>query len=670
MPMENLRINTLLFKFPNPEHNTFDGFQSVKKEYTNKVLKFFRVRNYLAATNFVGDVEVYVKVKDETYRNTNFVLFNRFCLKLNYNHIYNQPELVVSYGRTMRLCKYSLQKLSTIYANNYNQLQYADNVASPLQLVNKVLHSYRLDPEGNSVHLRIRTLKGIEKDQNENPQAPSIDKKTLFPIVNRSLQAFFGIPVNDDSYRNRNRYTRYLTEINNFIQKYLNEDFRKIIPIQDQFTQVEPYAISPTKADLLFGSSYHNNIPRQGLNNGTYQQPSANDVVLFFIYPENFRQSTLTKLYNYFTNECGTREPKYKGLIQYIGITAHGIGKFSITYNPNNSNAADEIARQLDAPERLERLNNSNASFLCIYLSPISKTNTDPEKHELYYQVKETLLRRNIASQCIDTNKLLLQIDSDNFKYTIQNMSVAINAKLGGTPWIIAGEQQRDLIIGVGAFRQNNHQYIGAAFVFNNVGAFNQYTYFRNDNLKMLAGAILLKIQEYTRLAESPSRLILHYYKRINKDEEHIIDEILQQLNLDIPVYILTINETESESVFVFDQADTNLMPISGRYVALGNDNYLLCNNIRYENTRYPVKDFAFPIKIHIYCKTPNALTPQIKLELLTQVYQFSRIYWKSVSQQNIPVTILYPKMIAEIMPHFRQKGVTEYIPQNRLWFL
>ena len=345
MPMENLRINTLLFKFPNPEHNTFDGFQSVKKEYTNEVLKFFRVRNYLAATNFVGDVEVYIKVKDENYNNTRFVLFNRFYLKLNYNHIYNQPELVVSYGRTMRLCKYSLQKLSTIYANNYNQLQYADNVASPLQLVNKVLHSYRLDPEGNSVHLRIRTLKGIEKDQNENPQAPSIDKKTLFPIVNRSLQAFFGIPVNDDSYRNRNRYTRYLTEINNFIQKYLNEDFRKIIPIQDQFTQVEPYAISPTKADLLFGSSYHNNIPRQGLNNGTYQQPSANDVVLFFIYPENFRQSTLTKLYNYFTNECGTREPKYKGLIQYIGITAHGIGKFSITYNPNNSNAADEIAR-------------------------------------------------------------------------------------------------------------------------------------------------------------------------------------------------------------------------------------------------------------------------------------------------------------------------------------
>ena len=171
-------------------------------------------------------------------------------------------------------------------------------------------------------------------------------------------------------------------------------------------------------------------------------------------------------------------------------------------------------------------------------------------------------------------------------------------------------------------------------------------------------------------MEESPRRIIIHYYKQMNKEEEHVIDGVLEELNLDIPVYVLNINGTESESVFVFDMASQDRMPISGRYVALGNDNYLLCNNIRYEDTRYPVMDFAFPIKIHIYCKTPSALTQPVKLELLQQVYQFSRIYWKSVSQQNMPVTIMYPKMLAEIMPHFSQKGVTEHIPNNRLWFL
>jgi hypothetical protein len=45
--------------------------------------------------------------------------------------------------------------------------------------------------------------------------------------------------------------------------------------------------------------------------------------------------------------------------------------------------------------------------------------------------------------------------------------------------------------------------------------------------------------------------------------------------------------------------------------------------------------------------------------ELIDQVYQFSRIYWKSVKQQGLPVTIKYPEMIAEIIPHFNDPKYT-----------
>nr|WP_297655712.1 hypothetical protein [uncultured Prevotella sp.] len=54
--------------------------------------------------------------------------------------------------------------------------------------------------------------------------------------------------------------------------------------------------------------------------------------------------------------------------------------------------------------------------------------------------------------------------------------------------------------------------------------------------------------------------------------------------------------------------------------------------------------------------------------ELIGQVYQFSRIYWKSVKQQGLPVTIKYPEMIAEIMPHF--ESPTIYPDSKSLWFL
>lgn len=666
--MEDLHINSLLVQFPEPKDNTLEGFQQVKKEYTAKILSFFRAHNYLASTNFVGDVQVYVKVKQETYGNLPFTLYNRFGLKLDYNHIYRQPELVMSYERTMRLCQSSLQQLSAQFAADQ------EHTASPLPLINKVVHAYYMDDEKKNIHLRVRSIKSIEKEQNENPQATVYDKAQLYPIINRPLQTLFGIPSNNE--RDKNRYTRYLAEINRFIHDHLMADFRRLIPFQDQFTKVDFGQIPPSSAELIFGKAHHNTTPRYGLNNGTYQQPAARDVVIFFLHPDTFTSQQLKSLYDYFINGYG-KDSAYKGLSQYLGITPHGLPKFSFAYNPNDPHAVEHIVAQLDSTERMEHLHNPDTTFLCIYLSPISKSNSDTEKHELYYRVKETLLRRNIASQCIDTNKLLEQINADtqhsryNFKYSLQNMSVAINAKLGGSPWILAGNSQRDLIIGIGAFRQNNHQYIGAAFVFSNVGVFNQYAYFSQNSIELLAGAMQQKIEGFTKLAEgSPQRLILHYYKQINRKEEQVIDSVLQQLNLDIPVYVLNINETESESVFAFDMADRNRMPISGRYVLLGNNNYLLCNNVRYENLRYPIKEFAFPIKINIYCKTPNALTPQVKLELLTQVYQFSRIYWKSVSQQNLPVTIMYPKMIAEIMPHFCHKGVTEHIPNNRLWFL
>src|SRR5699024_12229796 len=35
--------------------------------------------------------------------------------------------------------------------------------------------------------------------------------------------------------------------------------------------------------------------------------------------------------------------------------------------------------------------------------------------------------------------------------------------------------------------------------------------------------------------------------------------------------------------------------------------------------------------------------------EIVKQVYQFSRIYWKSITQQNLPVTIKYPELVAQM---------------------
>jgi hypothetical protein len=98
---------------------------------------------------------------------------------------------------------------------------------------------------------------------------------------------------------------------------------------------------------------------------------------------------------------------------------------------------------------------------------------------------------------------------------------------------------------------------------------------------------------------------------------------------------------------------------------------YLLFNNTRYTSTSVVAeKEYHFPVKIKLTSTHLELLEDDTLVELLIdQVYQFSRLYWKSVSQQNIPVTIAYPEMVAKIFPYFKQPKIPEF-GTNNLWFL
>jgi len=55
--------------------------------------------------------------------------------------------------------------------------------------------------------------------------------------------------------------------------------------------------------------------------------------------------------------------------------------------------------------------------------------------------------------------------------------------------------------------------------------------------------------------------------------------------------------------------------------------------------------------------------------ELIDQVYQFSRMYWKSVRQRNMPVTIEYSELVAKMISHFENKDLEQFA-RTSLWFL
>ena len=157
----------------------------------------------------------------------------------------------------------------------------------------------------------------------------------------------------------------------------------------------------------------------------------------------------------------------------------------------------------------------------------------------------------------------------------------------------------------------------------------------------------------------------------MNQRELQPILDALEDLEMSFPVFIVSINKTESKDIVAFDKGYSGRIPKSGTFINIGRNRYLLFNNTRYsDNTSVKIDSYPFPVKLKLQCSNPDLLYDSKTVqELIDQVYQFSRMYWKSLKQQNLPVTIKYPEMVAQIAPHF-SGGVIPTFGKSNLWFL
>lgn len=660
------------------------NYNIVKRYYNERIQHYFTINNFLVDTTFVGDTQVWVKEKSTTIPieggdDLSITVYDRFTLKVNFNHFLQTPELVLSYDHQAKMLKMSVAEFVSKYdVKPANLFDDTVNAFNPANLINKVIQIRCLDKEKKKYSLKLcRYHKLCELAE----QGEQVDYNSMHPVLNNPLSYFLNIPIDDEetssTFVKKNRYKKYLPKIFTFRNKYLFTDsFRKIISLASEFTSVKAGSVSNDSKRLVFGQNKFDVIPQRGINAGPYSQPRHSNVQLFFIVPMKHKEQALPLL-NMLRDGYGQGWARFENLNKYLGVPFTTAEGFSLLIK-NSDNPIPEIEDKLE--KRREAITNTDTKFLAIYLSPVGKDCKDREQLNIYYKVKELLLKWGIASQFVDTNKMLQTLNTDkktnkcNFSYSLQNIAIAINAKLGGTPWRIAVPQHRELIVGVGAFKstENNTKYIGSAFSFDNTGAFNSFEYFQEDELKELAGAIQDAIIDYKNAIQKPQRLIIHYYKDMSEREVEVIEDALYKLDVDIPIFVVTINKTESEDIIVFDDESDDKMPYSGRFVNLGNNQFLLCNNTRYEdNISKNIEGYPFPVKLKIKCPTDFFLLNQNTIvELIEQVYQFSRIYWKSVRQQNLPVTIKYPEMVAQIAPHFANGCIPDNIGRDNLWFL
>lgn len=600
-----------------------------KHYYQWLISRYFNKVASVSKPNFIKDNEFWFWDKEAS--TGQFFIFKRFVIKVQIKRITDYPELVISYEGISKVFKEGLNKIN-----------------APTEAIHKVIYNRQLIP------------------YNKLTDEAKLDLSKVRPVLSNSLRSAMGFKWEPNLIPNKLKF--FYNEISWFVKTHIDTpQFKAIIPVKSaDFIQVpKPRTFNTTKDSnlLIFGNKKTDLNPFMGLvKNGPFTPTPLNKIEFILLYHESDRP-TADKLLSWFD---GKVKPNVKSLKDFLKMNYFVDINKSIVFT-NKNNPIPEVQQQIENWPRI-----SGTRYLAIYITPHPKETTDKAIHSLYYKIKYELLKYGITSQVIETET----INAHDFNYSMPNIAIAILAKLEGVPWRLERTIYNELIVGVGAFKSRNmaSRYIGSAFCFSNDGHFQSFNCYSAHSTTMLAGSIRDAVENFVEKNNSVERLVIHFYKRMSRKDLKPILEVLYSLNLgDIPVIVVTVNKTESRDLVIFDKAcpSNNMIPNSGTFVNIGRNQFLLCNNTRYGITMPGSRDgYPFPVKLNIQ-STDEKLLENSKLinDLIDQVYQFSRMYWTSVTQQNLPVTVKYPEMVAEKYPHFESNNIPDFGKEN-LWFL
>lgn len=603
--------------------------------YRHLIRQYFLGIADVMRSNFTNEIEVWFHNKQKS--TAKFNVYNQFTLKVQHSRVTDGPELVLSFDGTTKVLTKSVGQIYNFKTELYNWIN-----------CNGLLYRWKFLPEH------------FKQDLNK-----------LYPVVSNTLKPHFDIAFETPDFRNR--FPRYLDTLRDFYNKYLNvEAFRSIISLSPNgFFKPNGELvrmINGTSNELQYGNGTGKEPKKDFKSKGPYKPvPPPNNVKFFFIYHKPERLFAVKAIYDYFLNGF-KGQFSFPRMQDYIKQPFEIDKEGSIAYD-NLNEAVSMVQKAIKNKDKLP-----DTKYFAIYINPVPKADKDVQRNSIYYKIKEILLYEGISSQVIKSEHLYKNGKyNQDFNTFLPHLEIAILAKLGGVPWRLNRPTTNELIVGVGAFYSvtRKTKFVGSAFCFNNEGIFKGFDCFNANDTTSLAGSIREAVGKFIVTNHKATRLIIHFYKDISKKELRPILDTLHTLGLNIPVIIVTINKTESKELLAFDDSHTEKMPYSGSIVKVGRNEYLLFNNTRYDATSKPAqKEYHFPVKIAFSCSVEGMLNDMSLVEqLVDQVYQFSRMYWKSTNQQNLPVTIKYPEMVAEIYPYFTHDKLPDFGKEN-LWFL
>lgn len=594
----------------------------------------YRIRNYFASvtgaiiqSNFLQDSCFWFL--NPALSTGEYHVYKKILVRLQYSKSDSQPTLLLAYSGMARVLKTNFSAL-----NGSRELFEA--------LTGKVVFR-------NEVY----TLSKL-------PESAKYHPEEIYPVLNSRLSASLKIMMPYKPVKNKHEVM--VEEIKSFMRIYLNNDqFKALLAHDGVFRSVKPadqMNILKNSNRLVFGENQCSENIIQGMKDfGPCKFPDARKIVYFFIY--SYRDlDPIEKIYKYFKENSQVSNR----LNQFISMPFFPDKNMNIVFDP----ATDTVESIIEKVSGF-RLETGNL-YYAFYISQFGSQESDLKKWTLYHEIKEILLERGIPIQVLDRNKLL----HGNINYFIPNIAIAMIGKLGGIPWRLNKPLNNELIVGFGAFRSDkfNIRYVGASFCFRNDGVFQKFDCFRASDTVSLAGMVEEALIGYSKINNSITRIVIHFYKELNKTESWQLEKVLRNLNLNVPVFIVSVNKTRSQDTIAFLSNSAVSMPVSGSIFQYGHSSYLLYINDRKSYDQKSIGSMPAPLKIKLSSSDPEMLKDRkVVISLMQQVYDFCFMYWRSCRHSTLPVTMAYPEMVAGMVPWFKSKQIP-LAANGKLWFL
>lgn len=602
-------------------------YHAVAKLYAYELFgEHFKQNASYLKWNFVRNLVVLTP----SSRHTDYVQLNRIELKIEYPTDAPNPRLRMTYTGDSSILLHPLSWLDAAHPEAAGAVKW-------------VIFEKQI--------LLFEELTIDEKGQHEN----------IYPLLNNKLMAALGIQVSREIIRDK--HWRQLQHVKDFLDKLQQQGMPAGLELKGGWEDIPVYARLTEQATALrFGNGHvGSDIYRDLKAAGPYKPLKFKQLVCFFIHLAGDEGAKL-RFRQLLVPDTSSGFGGGHGLSAYLRIAVTAKDAMDVVVDPG----ADVVESVRAAVSRFSL--DPSLAYMAIYLSPYDKYENRQDKHRIYFQIKEVLLQRNIASQVVNSQKI--KDPKSKINYWLPNIAMAAIAKLGGIPWVLDKVHLPSLVVGFGMYRSRKFdmKYVGSTFCFTDDGFFKGFDYFPDSAAFAIGAKLEQALKQYVQQHGKPERVVIHYTKSIGHDAFKPILQKMYAFDPGIPVILVKINSTRTEEYFVRDTSKPSGYPVNGTVFRLYGHNYLVYVS-RFDGTGEP-KLQPMPLRCAISSSNNSILNDEaLVLSLLQQAYDFAHLYWRSVNQTSVPVTVQYPTMLAGMTAWFDNESIPGGVGELP-WFL